>query len=158
MENMEQYVISVTAAAVICGAVMKLTSKFAASAVFIKMLCGFYMVITVASPWLELPEYDFAAYVQSFSAQAQEASSRGAEEAEEAKRTIIKQTITTYILDKAASMGMEITVQVQLREDDSAIPCAVQIEGDASAAQKQALQQYLEDDLGIGMEEQLWIG
>lgn len=158
MEAMEQYILCVTAAAIICGAVMKLTSKFAASAAFMKMLCGIFMVITVTSPWLELPEYDLEEYVQSFSDQAHEASDRGAEAAEESKRSIIKETVTSYILDKAASMGMEIAVEVQLRADESAVPCGVCIEGDASAAQKLALQQYLEEELGIGMEDQQWIG
>ena len=69
---------------------------------------------------------------------------------------IIKTQTEAYILDKATRMGLEISVEVELNEDNGSIPCRSKITGVLSPYAKEALGSYLEDNLGISKENQDW--
>ena len=156
MESLGRYLISVAAAAIICSLLEKLNGKSSGASAIIKMMCGIFMAITVVSPWLKLRIYDFSAYADSFSQQANIARDLGIEEAEEYKRSLITEKVSTYILDKAAQMDLEISVEVFLTTDEQSIPCGVQIFGIVPADKKMQLSRMIEDELGIGRSDQVW--
>ena len=98
MESLGRYLTTVAAAAIICSVLEKFTGKGSAASATIKMMCGIFMVLTVVNPWLKLRVYDFSAYAESFSEQACAARDSGMKAAEEYKRSIISEKVTTYIL------------------------------------------------------------
>ena len=95
MDSMGRYLTSVAAAAIICAVIEKLHPKSGTASAIIKMMCGIFMIMTVVSPWLKLQVYDFTAYAQSFSLQADEARVWGYEVAGEYKRAIISERVST---------------------------------------------------------------
>ena len=80
---------------------------------------------------------------------------------EEASRNAISQSITeqtrTYILDKAASMGAQIELSVELSEDALPVPLAITVSGTASPYAKLQLKRIIATDIGIPEDKQLWI-
>ena len=158
MESVGRYLTSVAAAAIICAVIEKLHPKSGTASVILKMMCGIFMAVTAVSPWLKLQVYDFTAYAHSFSLQADEASAWGYEVAEEYKRAIITERVSTYILDKAAQLDLSIEVEVTLTTDEKSIPCGVVITGDVPEGKRIQLARILETELGIGRSDQIWTG
>ena len=158
MESLGRYLTTVAAAAIICSVLEKFSGKGSAASATIKMMCGIFMVLTVVNPWLKLRVYDFSAYAESFSEQACAARDSGMEAAEEYKRSIISEKVTTYILDKAAGMDLEIAVDVMLTADEECIPCGVTISGAVPEEKRLQLERILQEELGIGRSDQIWIG
>ena len=61
------------------------------------------------------------------------------------------------ILDKAASLGLTVTVELEMETRAATpYPKAVTIHGEATPAQKQQLQQYLEQTFAIPVQRQVW--
>ena len=76
---------------------------------------------------------------------------------EEELASIIAEQTQAYILDKASELGLEdihVRVQVQTQEDGVPCPWAAELEGPWS----EELSLYLEQDLGIPKERQVWNG
>ena len=70
---------------------------------------------------------------------------------------IISGRVQAYILDKAAALGLNITVELEMEtRADTPYPKAVIIRGEAAPAQKQQLQQYLEQTVAIPVQRQVW--
>ena len=156
MESVGRYLVSVTAAAIISSVIEKLIPKSGAGGAVIKMMCGIFMVLTAVSPWLKVQVYDLEAYARSFSEQAQAASDMGKDAAQEYRQSIIKEQVGTYILDKAATLDLDIAVKVTLDGQDA--PCGVEISGAVPEEERLIMEQFLEEELGIGRSEQIWTG
>ena len=69
---------------------------------------------------------------------------------------IIKDRTEAYILDKAASMGLSLRVEVILSEEEIPKPITVKLWGTVPPYTKTRLRNWMEDTLGIGEEDQLW--
>ena len=70
---------------------------------------------------------------------------------------IISGRVQAYILDKAASLGLTVTVELEMETRTATpYPKAVTIHGEANPAQKQQLQQYLEQTFAIPVQRQVW--
>ena len=78
------------------------------------------------------------------------------EDQDRALADIIAERTEAYILDKASDLGLEISLRVETELDQEGlpIPAAVEIEGPRS----EELATYLEEELGIPAERQVWHG
>ena len=66
--------------------------------------------------------------------------------------------VQTYILDKASSLGMQISVELEMETRAATpYPSGVTIRGAATPTQKQQLQTYLEQTFAIAPERQVWL-
>ncbi len=156
MGGLGQYMISVAAAAVICGVVSKLTEGSWKE--MLRLLCGLVLTVTVLRPlaganpeeWLELPF--------SYSNSARAIAQSGENMAREAMADIIKSEAEAYILDKAAALNADITVEVIVADEGEPVPAAVRIRGQASPYARRRLESIVQTELGIGKEDQQWTG
>ena len=73
-------------------------------------------------------------------------------------RTIIKGETEAYILDKAASLGVELEVDVLLEDMYPMAPKTVRLSGSVSPYVRNRLQNIIAEELGISKENQIWIG
>ena len=153
MASVRTYLLSVTAAAVICSVVSKLVTKGAPSAV-IRMLCGGFMALVVLSPLVSVRLEDLNFYLTDVRAEGQAITDEGKMAAEDAISQRIRDQLGTYILDKAGTMGAVLDVEVEL---DGFMPCSVELRGPVSPYAKAVLESYISDQLGIGKEAQHWI-
>ena len=71
-------------------------------------------------------------------------------------REQIATTTETYILEKAASIGAQIQVEVELDQNSYPTPNKVEITGKLTPQQKELLEEYLTLQLGIAPQNQRW--
>lgn len=157
MAALRQYAVSVVCAAMICGILTQIlrngTVKLA-----VKFLCGIVMMITILNPILNVNIPDCRNILQPYTDLAQASAEEGILLAQEELSTLIKTETQAYILDKATSLGLTIDVEVILSKDPLPIPDTVYLSGKASPYTKQALADFLYQDLGITKEHQIWTG
>ena len=156
MENVRQYLISVTATALICSVSTVLTEKKGAFGVVVKLVSGIFLVITVISPITKIDLSGHYSGVYNFTNDAQIVVRSGVDEAQYEMSQIIKQQAEAYILDKASSMEADITASVSLNDEKMPKPDTVTITGQLSPYAKHILMQYIEENLSIPEERQIW--
>lgn len=156
MDRVRAYFLSVTAAAIICGIIKTLMQQKGLSSEIVKLLCAVFLTLIVMHPVASLPDYTLSAQEWLDYHHAQEISADGRNAAYNAMATIIKQRCEAYILDKAHSMDLEVTVNVTVGGDDIPIPRSVEIYGSVSPYAKTFLQDYIADSIGITKENQIW--
>ena len=156
MEDVRGYILTVIAAAMICGILNTIMDKKGTMTAAVKMLTGLFMAVAVLSPWIHLRVNDFQDLTTYWEASASDAAAQGEKMAQEATAAIIKQQTEAYILDKAASLELDIDVEVRLGSDNPLIPEKVIIRGSASPYGKGRLCQWIAEDLGIPEENQIW--
>ena len=70
--------------------------------------------------------------------------------------SLIESKTETYISDKAKSLGRSVTVTVKTEENEDGIPVPVSVELEGPPLPE--LAQWLEQELGLGAERQVWNG
>ena len=157
MDGIREYLVQVTAAALVCGILNTIVGKKGSIAATVRVMTVILMTVTMASPIVRLRfsvvsdfwrdvRFDSAMYAQ-----------QGSDASREAVRTIIKERSEAYILDKAASLGADIRVELVLSDDALPVPVSVTLHGAVSPVGKRRLQEMIRDELGIPLEEQKWI-
>ena len=155
MEGLRQYVISVAAAALICGIVSGMVQNGAAKEL-VRLLCGLFLAVTALHPLVKLDLSNLGEFVLPYTQEAESVAAMGENMARESMADIIKAESEAYILDKAAELNAEITAQITVGDDQA--PAAAKLSGEVSPYARQRLEKILESDLGIAKENQLWTG
>lgn len=155
MDHLRTYIFSVCSAAILCALANRFFEKNTAAAIG-KMMTGLLLTITVMQPlrsvnkgWLENISLDI-------DLGASEAVAYGHEESQKALSAIIKENTAAYILQKASSLNAQICVEVRVSSDTIPIPDSVLVSGTVSPYTRQQLQTWIEKDLGIPKENQIW--
>ena len=81
----------------------------------------------------------------------------GENDALQEQRTFIKKETEAYILDKAVSLGADISVSVTVSDSAPLTPIKITIKGAVSPYVNKVLKSYLEEQFGIPEEAQIWI-
>lgn len=147
---MSGYILRLCCAAILCAAVNAICGDAKGLR---QLVCGVFLMLTALSPLgeLELPDFD----PEHLRRDAEAAVCEGTEQARTAKAGIISEGCEAYIWNKAAELGLELTVRVELGED--LLPRAVTLTGTASPLERQRLTQTLVRELGVGKEAVTWI-
>lgn len=157
MDQIRRYLLSVIAAAILCGIVNTLIGKKGSYNSIVKLVTGLFMTFTVISPLVTIRLTDISDYFGDLTVQGTSISAGGEAIAFEELCTIIKSRTEAYILDKAVSMDLDIEVEVTLSSENPPLPCAVIIKGSAAPYEKVVIMEYIAKDLGISKEDQLWM-
>lgn len=155
MQQLGQYVVTLTAAAILCGILLSFFSEGAVR-MKLKLICGVFLTVTALAPLPRISLPDLSAFSQFYLSEGKSFAVTGETIAREELLGRIKQATETYILDKAASMGAVIKPEVEL--DAEGNPVSVRLQGDCSAIQRQQLRAAITNDLGIPEEDQQWTG
>ena len=155
MEALRQYVLSVVTAALVCGIATELFPNGRGKQV-IKLLGGLFLAYAVLSPVSRGDFSEILDFPYSYEEEAAAAAGVGENLARESMADIIKAETEAYILDKAADLRAEVTVEVTVNEEN--VPSKVTITGEASPYARRQLQDAIESDLGIPKENQQWTG
>lgn len=148
--------LAVVAAAVICGIVRRLLGEKGTQGALAKMLTGIFLALTVVSPLAKIKLGGLADVIADHQAAGLSAAAQGEEMTRQALSQSIKSSTEAYILDKAAALGVELTVEVELNDEDVPSPCGVRLTGQMSPYAKRKLSGILTEDLGIEKEQQTW--
>ena len=156
MGDIRQYLLTIITAAIICAVVNTIMENKGTITAITKMLTGLFLTVAVVSPLVSVQLSDFSGYVRGLDAAANEAVSRGEEMAQNATAAIIIEKTEAYILDKAASLELNIEVEVRLSSTNPLTPETVYLKGSISPYAKECLRQYISNDLGIPGENLIW--
>lgn len=158
MEGVRQYVISVVAAAILCGILKSILPGKDAMAGILRLITGIFLAFTVIKPLTRIELGDLPVLSFDYLTEAQIASADGEKIAADAMADIIKQQAEAYILDKAQSLNLQLTVTVTVSDGALPAPVGVRLSGTVSPYAKSALARIIEEDLGIAKENQIWTG
>ena len=153
---MKSYILSIVAAAIVCAVTKSFLNQKTATGRIAGLLSGILMAITVIAPLGDITFSNITDYLDGLSYEADIYVKKGQAMAENRTADIIKAQTEAYILDKANSMGLEITVEVELDESNGSVPCGAAVKGTLSPYTKEVLGTYMEDNLGISKEKQRW--
>lgn len=156
MDGIREYLISVTAAALLCGILKSLMGEKGNSAALVRLICGIFLALTMIRPLKELNLQDFSLLPTGLLEEARLTSGEGEEYTRQAKEDLIIQQCEAYILDKAQTLEASIQVEIQISQEGEPIPAGSIITGNLSPYARNQLSKTLEEDLGIPQEDQKW--
>lgn len=156
MNSVGAYILRLTAAAVICGLISGIVGTKGTLASVVKLITGLFLCFSVISPVLKVNVGNLTGYLEDLQVSGDEIVAEGEIEAKKELETIIKSKTEAYILDKAASYGAEVAVEVSVDTSQMPVPDAVRVSGQISPYGKKQLQQIIANDLGIALEAQIW--
>lgn len=156
MEEVRAYILSVTAAAILCAIVSTLAGKGGSLGSLMKLMTGVVLSMVIISPLAKISVGNLDRYLDDLNLSATSAVEAGTVATQEAISNRIKAGVEAYILDKAAQLSLDVTVEVTLTEDGTMVPAAVVLEGAVSPYAKSRMETILKDDLGIPVEAQTW--
>ena len=158
MESLGRYILSVTAAAVLLGILRTLLDNKSSSGALLQLIGGLFLTFTVISPVTSIDPDAFLDVSWEFAEQGSTLAAQGQAIARDELQSIIKAQCEAYILDKAQTYQAALEVAVTLNQEKIPAPAAVRLQGRVSPYAKQALQQWLYEEMGIPREDQLWVG
>lgn len=155
MTDIRSYILSVTAAAILCAMITALAGKGGSQASLLKLMTGVVLAAVVIRPVAEVTTVNLNRYLDTLNADAMAAVEAGTMLAKEKTTARIKEQLESYILDKAAALKLDISVEVTL-DERTRLPAAVEIYGTASPSARESLNAMLCSDLGIPVEGLIW--
>lgn len=153
-----EYLIGVTAAALLCSIVKVLIPGKGTVGTVIRMLLGMMMLLAVLHPWTGSTMGGLFGWTDDISFEAQQTVDEAYTDAKEELYARIKGECEAYILAKAESMGASVEVEITLSDDSTGVPVGVSIHGAVSPYAKRIMSEMIADDLGISKEAQKWTG
>lgn len=158
MSWLREYVLQLTASALICSIALTIFNKKDVSAGIIRLICGFLMLISLFSPLVKIKIDDIGNWSSILDSAASDAVDSGQEAAYEAISQRINTQIQAYILDEARELDICVEAEVYIDKIDGIpTPYAIRIKGDASPYARMRLQSMIRDEIGIPLEDQMWI-
>lgn len=157
MVGLRAFVVNITATALICALVMRLTHGSGTVKLVMKLLCGMVLAVSLLKPINALEFADIEQYMARFQFQADQAVQWGEDSASLTWRESISQGVETYILEKAKTLKVDLDVEVELSEEEVPIPVGVSLVGKISPYAKSVLSDTISQDLNIPKEKQIWI-
>lgn len=156
MRWLSEYLLSVTAAAIICMVAKSLVRSNSAAGQMIRIVTGVILIISIISPLHSVRFHSLQGYLEEFKASADDYVSAGAVSAQTAMNEIIIEETTAYILNAAKKHGVSLEVSVVL--SDTSVPQVekVILYGTVSPYQKSLLRSYIYENLGLTEEQVVW--
>lgn len=158
MEALRQYIISVAAAAILCGIVKGFHFGDGAATALIRLIGGVFLALVVVSPLSGMKIENFLNFTWDYSLDADAAVASGEAMTRDTFASVIKSNTEAYILDKATGMGAALEVEVSLSDEMPPVPVGARLSGDVSPYIKARLETMLVEELGISKENQIWTG
>lgn len=156
MEWVRSYILTITAAGILC-AIVKNISSGKAGGRMMSLVCGVFLILAAISPVYSVDISGWNGDFDDFRNQAREMQTETSERIRAQMDEVIRERTAAYILDKGAALGAALDVEVILdSENGYSVPKSVRISGDYSPYIKARLGLVLEQDLGIPPERQEW--
>ena len=156
MDSIRRYIFTLICMAILCGLVSALFENSSTQKKLIKFAAGILMVIVALTPLLGSERLKFNRIPTDLGMEAQSALYAGKEQADGMLRQIITEQTQAYILDKATSMGVELSAEVILSDTDPPTPETIVLTGTVSPYVKKQLSNTLISELEISEDKLQW--
>lgn len=153
MGALKEWLLSVTAAAILCALAQGLIPPGPVRRVG-RLTAGLVMAAALLAPLASLRGVEPEQWLESW--QPQEEVQGLEEQRDETMKTIIEEESGAYIVDKAAQLGVECEVQVVCSSEGEGVflPWQITVTGELSPGQQEQLTQQIQEDLGVPPERQ----
>lgn len=156
MEGIKSYLLALCAVCLLAALVTALTPKGSVRRVQV-ISCGILAALVCLTPLHSIDGETVAQTLARLQMEAEAARTGITVQNRELVAAIITEQARTYILDKAAALGLSVTVEVEVSgEDTYPYPAAVTITGTATPEEQQALGRYIAETLGVGEDAITW--
>ena len=150
------YLVSLGAAALLCALVRALVPGGRMKKLC-SLLCGIFLMSAALSDISGWKLSDFAQELSKMQVAAEQARTGVEIRNREALCAIIKSKTEAYIWDKAQELDLSVSIEVTVESGSGyPYPSGVQITGVFTPQQRKALEAYIEENLAIGKERQIW--
>ena len=157
MNSFFSYFYSLCAAVLLCGLLCRLLrGSFAAD--LIRLLSGLVVLLVMIRPLSGKPGIPLNGFLPRNEPDSESYILQGREAADDALTEIITQNLEAYILDRARSMGFDLTVKVILSDTRPPVPIGLKLCGELSPYSKLMMEEILVEELNIPKENLQWIG
>ena len=156
MDSIKQYVITITAAAILCMLVNAIFPAKNAYGGILKLFCGVVFTIILVSPVNNFCFADYNWFWESIFTEANIATEEGVAAFNGLLSDSIKDKTTAYILDKANEYDMDLNIQVELENSSPPVPENIIISGNSTPHQREQFRLELSNELGLPKERILW--
>lgn len=156
MDWIRQYLLSVICVCVIVAIFTALWGEKAPLSGLIKLIAGVFITFTLIAPVVRVELEDFQDFYTGITADARAVVRQGEEMTQQSAERIIKEQLEAYILDKASSLNLDVSISLTLKNATVPTPDEITIYGNASPYGEKMLQAFLADELGIPEEKQVW--
>lgn len=147
---------SLITAAIIVGIITSITKSNKTGASIIRLISGIFLSLVMLSPILRIEIQDFTDFYNDISLDASDAVHKGKNMYQNEMRSVIKEELEAYILDKASALQLDVDVDVILSDELPPEPTSIRISGNTSPYNKQMFQVFLSDEIGVSKENQIW--
>ena len=154
MDGLKNYLIAVCSAAILSAILKQLVGKSKMSGGTVHLLAGLFVTICIISPWKNFTLQDLEMYNPLITQHGQTYVETGKQITQNQIDAIITEKIESYILEKANQLGVQVEVRVELAEDS--IPFKSIVSGRLSPEEKKSLSAFLQKEIGIQEEMQIW--
>lgn len=158
MSAISGWILRLVGAALISSAALTLAPEGAAKRA-VRLACGLMSAAALMSAVLTFDYDEFSRESAKYRQELNEGAYNGGEEAAVQTRFIIESQLNEYILDKAEELGLSglaVSVRCEWADEGFWYPTGVQISGNASEKTREKLKTYIEAELGIPKERQIW--
>ena len=155
MQQLGQYVLSLTVTAILCSVVLSMFRDGTVRSI-LRIVCAMILTITTLSPLTDYKIPDFSGLSGCYLSEGKAIAAIGEDLAGVEKRKCIQHQLEAYILDKANGMGANIRPEVTV--DANGVPVEIRLQGQCSDRNRQLLETAITNDLGIPKEDQKWTG
>ena len=154
MDGLKNYLIAVCSAAILSAILKQLVGKTKMSGGTVHLLSGLFVAICIISPWKDFTLQDLEMYNPLVTQYGQTYVETGKQITQNQIDAIITEKVESYILEKANQLGVQVEVRVELTEDS--IPFKSIVSGRLSPEEKKTLSAFLQKEIGIQEEMQIW--
>lgn len=158
MEILGRYIMSVTAAAILFSILQSLFNKKSSMALLVRMIGALFLTFTVIAPFWEIDLSSIFDIQVNYSEDGHTIATQGAKLAREQLCSNIKEKTEAYISDKAMSLETPMDVDIILSQDEIPVPSTVRLTGQVSPFVKNTMQVWIQNEIGIPKEHQIWNG
>lgn len=153
MGALKEWLLSVTAAAILCALAQGLIPPGPVRRVG-RLTAGLVMATALLAPLASLRGIEPEQWLESW--QPQEEVQELEQQRDETMKTIIEEECSAYIVDKAAQLGADCQVQVVCAPEGEGVflPWQVTVTGDLSSSQRDQLAAQIQEELGVPSERQ----
>lgn len=151
-----EYLLRLTAGAFFSSLLLAVLPKGGARKVA-ALVCSLVMLLLALTPAAQLDYDALAAAISRLELEKEEVRTGIEVQNQELVARIISGRVEAYILEKAAALGLDVTVTVEMQTRVSTpYPCGVTICGEANPAQRERLQTYIEETFAVPKQRQTW--
>ena len=154
MDGLKNYLIAVCSAAILSAILKQLIGKSKMSSGTVNLLSGLFVAICIISPWKDFSLQDLEIYNPLHTQLGQSYVETGKRITQNQIDAIISEKIESYILEKTNQLHLQVEVRVELAEDG--VPFKSIVSGKLSPEEKKTLSAFLEKEIGIQKEMQIW--